>query len=103
MTGNTLWIEGEKGASWLQDDSFIDPSIAERACTSDISLLRLKVKHLERVAGLLEGKGFKLNRSESALAVSNGGTVDIGKIAALIRQEALDVDVVAILPCIYQG
>ena len=103
MTGNTLWIEGEKSTPWLQDGSFIDPSIVERACTSDISLLRLKVKQLERVAGILERKGFSLKRSGSALAVSSNGTVNIGDIAALIRQEALDVDIVAILPCIYQG
>ena len=60
MTRDFIWIEGEKSAPWLQDDSFIDQSIVERACTSDISLLRLQVKHLERVAGILEQKGFIL-------------------------------------------
>jgi hypothetical protein len=72
-------------------------------CTSDISLLRLKVNNLERVSAILEQKGYTRKRTGYAIAVSKNASINIEDIVSLIREEAIDANIIAMLPCIYQG
>jgi hypothetical protein len=103
MEQNFLFIEDGKKDVWRHGDSDIVRDILLRAAASELGVLRLKVSDLNRAADLLTECGYSVERSAGVIEGSGGCPIDLQKIVAVMMADRINVEITAVIPCIYQG
>jgi hypothetical protein len=103
----SIWIEnmvdGMENGAWMHEDKRIRDHIIPRAYTSDLGVLRLRVKDLHHAAEFLKEKGFMVRQKSGAIEVVPAGSEAFHDVVKLLKEHGTDVELTAIIPGIYQG
>jgi hypothetical protein len=95
--------EGVENSAWMHDDESMCRSIIPRAYTSDLGILRLRVKDLRRATEILAQCGFTLRQRCGIIEVAPKGSHHFIGIVKLLAEHGLEMESTAIIPGIYQG
>lgn len=102
-----IWIEnmvdGMENGAWMHEDKRISDHIIPRAYTSDLGVLRLRVKDLHHASEVLKEKGFMVKQKSGAIEVVPSGSEAFHDILKLLQEHGISVEPTAIIPGIYQG
>jgi len=95
--------DGIHNGAWMHNDERFTTDIIPRAYTSDLGVLRLRVKDLLHVTQVLKDKGFQVKQKSGHIEVLPEGVHDFNDILKQLEKHGIFVEMTAIIPGIYQG
>jgi hypothetical protein len=95
--------EGIENGTWMHEDTSLAAGVISRAYTSDLGILRLRVKDLHRSTKILKDKGFTVRQRTNVVEVVQKGPHDFCDIMNLFKEHDIYSEPTAIIPGIYQG
>jgi hypothetical protein len=97
------FVDGTENGAWMHDDERIITNIMPRAHTSDLGVLRLRVRDLPQATELLKESGFVVRQKSGVIEVVPSDSHDFNDILKLLNEKGIYVEPTAIIPGIYQG
>ena len=92
----------ESGA-WMHNDDLINAKIIPLAYTSDRGVLRLMVSDIDKAAGIIREKGFKVRQSSGVAEVAPYQSSGLRDVLIALAEHNVAVELTGIIPGIYQG
>jgi len=96
-------VDGIDNGAWMLSDERFITDIIPRAYTSDLGVLRLRVRDLHHATQVLKDKGFQVRQKSGAIEVVPEGVHAFNDILRQLQEHGIFVELTAIIPGIYQG